>query len=115
MQSEFFLFLISCSTVANLFTHSVPLAGFTKAAPETQYAPEKKFDANLRATNVDRYIKEMSAVPHHVGSAGCKATTDYILNKFQSWGFDAELESYYVLFPTYRIWCKNLAWNKGGN
>lgn len=100
MKNRFFLFIIFCCTVTNSFAQSMPIAGFSKATSEAQFAIEKIFDANLSATNVDRYIKEMSAVPHHVGSAGGKATADYILNKFKTWGFEAAIESFYVLFPT---------------
>ena len=42
----------------------------------------------------------MSARPHHVGSPGDKAVVDYIYNKFKSWGYDAQVETFYVPFPT---------------
>ena len=42
----------------------------------------------------------MSAVPHHVGSPGDEANAKYILDKFKSWGYDAAIETFYVLFPT---------------
>lgn len=76
------------------------ILGFSPAAAQTQLAAEKKFDANLSAKNIDQLIKEMSAVPHYVGSVGDEANAKYILNKFKSWGYDAEIETFYVLFPT---------------
>ena len=42
----------------------------------------------------------MSAHPHHVGSPGDKAVTEYILSKYKSSGFDVHVETFYVLFPT---------------
>jgi N-acetylated-alpha-linked acidic dipeptidase len=75
------------------------ILGFSPAAAEIQLAAEKKFDAGLNAKNVDQFIKEMSAVPHYVGSAADEANAKYILNKFKNWGYDAEIETFYVLFP----------------
>ena len=76
------------------------ILGFSPTDAGVQLATEKKFDANLRAKNIELFIKELSAVPHHVGSAGDEANAKYILNKFKSWGYDAEIETFYVLFPT---------------
>jgi len=77
-----------------------PLMGFTEASSKAQVATEQKFDAALSAKNVDQYIKDMSARPHHIGSPGGKAVAEYILHHFKSWGYDAEIETFMVLFPT---------------
>ncbi len=74
--------------------------GFTDSAAAVQRATEKKFDAILQSRNIGDYIKDLSAVPHHVASPGGNAVAQYILNKFESWGYDAAIETYYVLFPT---------------
>lgn len=86
-------------TISSIAQNS-SILGFSPAAAQTQLAAEKKFDANLSAKNIDQLIKEMSAVPHYVGSVGDEANAKYILNKFKSWGYDAEIETFYVLFPT---------------
>lgn len=90
---------------ASIFSFSAlaqtsPVAGFGKAAAEAQQSTEKKFDALLNAKNIDQYIKDLSAVPHHVASPGGEANTIYIADKLKSWGFDTEVETFYVLFPT---------------
>lgn len=77
-----------------------PLLGFGEAASAKQTAAEKQFDSYLSAANADQYVKDMSAQPHHVGSPGGKLVADYILNHFKSWGYDAAIETFYVLFPT---------------
>ncbi|MFT3932297.1 MAG: transferrin receptor-like dimerization domain-containing protein [Chitinophagaceae bacterium] len=77
-----------------------PLMGFTETSSKQQVATEQKFDAALSAKNVDQYLKDMSARPHHIGSPGGKAVAEYILNHFKSWGYDAEIETFMVLFPT---------------
>jgi N-acetylated-alpha-linked acidic dipeptidase len=76
------------------------LEGFNESAAKDQYGIEEKFDSNLQAKNVDQYIREMSARPHHVGSPGGKAVADYIYNKYKEWGFEVQVETFYVLFPT---------------
>ena len=76
------------------------ILGFSTSAAEAQLAVEKKFDASLSAKNIDQLVKELSAEPHHVGSPGDAANAKYILNKFTSWGYDAAIETFYVLFPT---------------
>ena len=42
----------------------------------------------------------LTSHPHHVGSPHDKANADYMLNLFKSWGYDATIETYNVLFPT---------------
>src|SRR5438105_15320763 len=42
----------------------------------------------------------LSSHPHHVGSPQDKANAEYIANLFRSWGYQTEIASYYVLFPT---------------
>ena len=42
---------------------------------------EKKFDSYLDTKNIDLFIKELSARPHHVGSPGDKANAEYLLAK----------------------------------
>ncbi len=87
-------------TTCFLFAQTNTILGFSAAAAEAQLAAEKKFDASLSAKNIDLLVKELSAEPHHVGSPGDAANAKYILNKFTSWGYDAAIETFYVLFPT---------------
>jgi N-acetylated-alpha-linked acidic dipeptidase len=46
------------------------------------------------------YMKHLSAEPHHVGSAYDKQNAEWIRDKYLSWGLDAKLEEFDVLFPT---------------
>src|SRR5512141_2819423 len=99
MKKNAVLFLsFSLAAVSSFAQNSI--AGFSKAAAEAESATEKKFDANLSAKNVDDYIKQLSAMPHHVSSPGGDANVKFITDKFKSWGFDTEVETFYVLFPT---------------
>src|SRR2546429_6141050 len=45
-------------------------------------------------------MRHLSARPHHVGSPYDKDNADWILAKFKSFGLDARIETFDVLFPT---------------
>lgn len=75
------------------------ITGFTEKSVIEQQQLEQRFDAMLSARRIDQTIKELSAKPHHVGSAGGKEVAENILQKYKSWGWDARIETYQVLFP----------------
>lgn len=76
------------------------ITGFGAKASAEQTQTEQQFDAQLSARRIGETIRELSAVPHHLGSPGGKAVAENILNKFRSWGWEAKIETYQVLFPT---------------
>jgi N-acetylated-alpha-linked acidic dipeptidase len=76
------------------------LSGFSESAVRQQLDLESTFDGYLRAANIDSGIRIMSAHPHHVGSPWDKANAEYLYNKFKSWGYDVQIETFYVPFPT---------------
>lgn len=76
------------------------ISGFTTESAAKQQSLEQQFDAQLSAERIGATIKELSAVPHHIGSPGGKAVAENILAKYKSWGWDARIETYQVLFPT---------------
>jgi N-acetylated-alpha-linked acidic dipeptidase len=39
----------------------------------------------------------MSSEPHHVGSAHDKVNVEFMLERFKAWGWDAQIETFYVL------------------
>ena len=76
------------------------ITGFTPSSSETEKQLETKFDANLSRENIGRNIKILSSKPHAIGSPGGKENAEYILNQFKSFGWDARIETFHVLFPT---------------
>ena len=76
------------------------LIGFTDAGSEKQKGLEKEFDAQMNAGNLDTWMKFLSSHPHHVGSAKGKANAEYMADLFKQWGYQTEISTYYVLFPT---------------
>ena len=92
------LFLLIAGFIS--LTAQSQLLGFSKTSADNQTALEQTFDRQLKSSNVDEYLKQMSSRPHHLGSPGGKAVAEYIAGKFKSWGFQTEIETFYVLFPT---------------
>lgn len=77
--------------------------GFGAERSTEQLKAEEAFDASLSAKNIDDLIKRLSARPHHVGSPYGLANAEYMRDLFKSWGYDAEIETYQVLFPTPKV------------
>jgi len=76
------------------------ITGFTPNNAATQLQTEQKFDEQLNAQHIGQTIKLLSSKPHNLGSMGSKAFADTILNRYKSYGFDAHIEAFNVLFPT---------------
>ena len=70
---------------------------------ETQTNLEAQFDAVLNPQNLDDWMKHMSSKPHHVGSPWSKQNAEFIAEKFESWGFETEIETFDVLMPFPKI------------
>ena len=61
---------------------------------------EEKFRAIPSPQNLRDYMQRLSARPHHVGSPYDKDNAEWIAAKLKSWGLDAKIENFDVLFPT---------------
>ena len=61
---------------------------------------EEKFREVPSPQNIRDYMQRLSAHPHHVGSPYDKENAEWIAAKLKSWGLDAKIESFEVLFPT---------------
>ncbi len=79
---------------------TTPLKGFDSQSINKQQQLEQQFDKHLNAANIGQTIKALSAKPHHLGSAEGKRVAETVLQQFKSYGWDAKLETYHVLFPT---------------
>jgi len=98
MKKALTLSLLALSAIASAQQKNI--TGFTSASAAQQVKTEQQFDASLSADRIGATIKELSAFPHNVGSPGSKAVAEKILQKYKSFGLDARIETYYVLFPT---------------
>lgn len=98
-----FVFILSFSVFAQTTQTEKNLLGFSAENSAKQKDLEAKFDASLKRENLQAWLKRLSARPHHVGSPYGKENAEFMLSLFKSWGFDAEIERFDVLFPTPKV------------
>jgi N-acetylated-alpha-linked acidic dipeptidase len=63
-------------------------------------ALEAKFDAQINPAEMGTWLKLLAAEPNHVGSVHNKANAEWIAAQLKSWGWDAKIETFDVLYPT---------------
>ncbi|MGH8231443.1 MAG: PA domain-containing protein, partial [Steroidobacteraceae bacterium] len=78
------------------------MLGFSAADALQEQAVEQRFDAALSPADMQDWMRAMSSAPNHVGSPHDRANADQILHLFQSWGWQASIETFEVLYPTPR-------------
>ena len=79
------------------------IPGFIGERAAAQRALEARFDAALNADNLRDWLRHLSSRPHHVGSPFGKEVAEFVAERFRSWGYDTEIETFQVLFPTPRL------------
>ena len=79
---------------------TTPLPGYSSDASVSERNWETKFRALPSTDHLREDMRHLSARPHPVGSPYDKENADWILALFREWGLDAEIETFYVLFPT---------------
>ncbi len=89
------LFILNSS-----FAQTKKITGFYDKNIDRELKLEAEFDKNLSRSDIGETIRKLSAIPHGLSSPGDKANADYILSLFLKWGWDAKIETFYVLFPT---------------
>ncbi|MGE5102109.1 MAG: PA domain-containing protein, partial [Deltaproteobacteria bacterium] len=77
-----------------------PLRGFTAQSAQRERDWESKFDAIPDPRRMRDVMQRLSAHPHHVGTAFGKQNAEWIRDQFTSYGWDAHIEDFDVLFPT---------------
>ena len=83
-----------------VFAADEPFWGFTPDSSATQKQWEEKYKALPNPQTMRESMRRLSARPHHVGSPYDKDNAQWILSQFKSWGLDAQIETFDVLFPT---------------
>ena len=95
--------LISMLLISMFCFAQKSIQGFSEEAAKNELALEEKYDSYLKASNLDAWMKRLTARPHHLGSAVGKEYAEWMRDQFKSWGYDAKLETYQVLFPTPKV------------
>jgi N-acetylated-alpha-linked acidic dipeptidase len=70
------------------------------AAQSADAALEAKFDGMINDAEMGGWLKTMAAEPNHVGSPHNKLNADMTLAQFKDWGWDAKIETVWVMYPT---------------
>lgn len=98
------LLTITCLlTNLSLLAQPAAIMGFSEEGSANQLSVEADFDQMLDASNLDEWMKYMTARPHHVGSKYDKKVVDFIAKKFKDWGYEVKVEKFNVLFPTPKL------------
>ena len=74
--------------------------GFRPDEAPAQQALEQRFDAQLDAADLRGWLKTLSSEPNQVGSPHDKANAEMVRDLFKQWGWDAQIETFDVLYPT---------------
>ena len=77
-----------------------PLRGFTAQSSRVERDWETKFKAIPEPARMRDMMQRLAARPHHVGSPYDKQNAEWIRDQYASYGWDAKIETFDVLFPT---------------
>ena len=91
--------LSSLAQAAVAVDRSKPLPGFTAASSATERTWEQKFQAIPDGKHVSDNMHVLAAHPHHVGSEAQRANSEWLVKQYKSWGWDAKIEQFDVLYP----------------
>ncbi|AIE86368.1 transferrin receptor-like dimerization domain-containing protein [Fimbriimonas ginsengisoli] len=80
----------------------IPLVGFSPVGSVRERELETKFDAAINAGDLRGWMKRLSARPHHVGSPYGLENANFMLKLYESFGLQAHIETFTVLFPSPR-------------
>ena len=75
------------------------IRGFTPASAAIERDWELKFRAIPEPARMREAMRRLSARPHHVGSPYGKDNAEWLRAQYASYGFDASIERFDVLFP----------------
>ena len=80
-----------------------PILGFTPQGAQAERQLESKFMALPDAKRISANMHKLAGHPHNVGSAAQKANAEWLVEQYKSWGWDAHIEAFEVLYPTPKV------------
>ena len=90
------------TAAADASRSAAEMQGFSGAGAAAEMQLEQRFDSDLSAASLRAWMEQMSSEPNHVGSVHDRANAEFELKKFREWGWDANIETFSVLYPTPR-------------
>ncbi len=103
MKKQSILWLLVVLIAFHSVAQQKSITGFPKETVDTELKLEEKFDSYLKADNLDQWMKKLAARPHHISSPYGKTVAEFVRDQFKSWGYETEIETYKVLFPTPKV------------
>ncbi|HEU4748064.1 MAG TPA: M28 family metallopeptidase [Gemmatimonadaceae bacterium] len=101
MRATAISLILAAATLAFTPQQVAPeLRGFLPRSAQVQRDLEARFRAIPDPARMREAMRVLSARPHHVGSPYGRANAEWIRDQFRSYGWDAQLETFDVLFPT---------------
>jgi N-acetylated-alpha-linked acidic dipeptidase len=79
------------------------LPGYTAADSTTELALEQRFRTIPEAERAHQNMLFLAAHPHNVGSEAQRKNAEWLVAKYKSWGWDAHIEQFDVLYPTPKL------------
>jgi N-acetylated-alpha-linked acidic dipeptidase len=94
--------LVSLIGAAGILLHAQDrtLAGYSAASSRTQLEWERKVQAIPQPENIKATMMELAREPHHLGSERQHQNALWLQKTIRSYGLDAEIERFDVLFST---------------
>jgi N-acetylated-alpha-linked acidic dipeptidase len=94
------LSLLAAAAATSATPGATAMFGFTAEQGATEQALEQRFDADLNAGELRGWLKTLSSEANNVGSPHDKANAEAVRDLFKQWGWDAQIETFEVLYPT---------------
>ena len=79
---------------------SAPLTGYSADAARVERQWESQFQALPEPQRMREAMRRLSAKPHNVGTPYDQDNAEWLLAQFKSYGLDAHIETFDVLYPT---------------
>ena len=89
--------------VAPASAQKTAMVGFKEASVQVQRELEEQYDSHLKVHNLRRWMKHMTERPHHAGSPKARENAEFMAQLFEEWGYETEIETFHVLFPTPKV------------
>jgi N-acetylated-alpha-linked acidic dipeptidase len=74
--------------------------GFTAAQAPDERSLEQRFDAQLDPAELRAWLKNLSSEANNVGTPKDRANAEFERDLLRNWGWDAQIETFEVLYPT---------------
>lgn len=101
MKLNIYIYL-SIFLLSTLAAHS-QLGFYSKESRENEKSLENRFIGLLDRNDIGEHIHDLSSLPHPLGSERGHQIAQKLLEQLKGWGWDASIETYWVLFPTPKV------------